>query len=154
MTLEKMLRQQLNNSKASGFHVSIAGWDVTLVTDRQDSLSCALKELALGHAEPVREELRAWADRVADRATGLLEPLRLVEIDGPLGKALLRSETPAVQDGKAFYYELVLERTQRSTATLRRYAGDPIGGDKRVSVAFVLTHDAIVKLAVDIVGAN
>ncbi|HZZ81834.1 MAG TPA: hypothetical protein VFE62_25260, partial [Gemmataceae bacterium] len=115
---------------------------------------CSLTELSLVRNEPIREELAVWARRVADRATGLLEPLRLVELDGAQGKALLRSEAPVVRDGKAFYYELLLERTTRSAAMLRRYAGDRTGDAKRDAVSFVLTHDAIIKLANDIVGTN
>src|SRR3974390_3390708 len=113
MTLEKTLRQQLSKSEAGGFHVSSGDWAITLLADKADTLSCALKELALDRAAPIREELDQWAQRVAATATGLMEPLRVIEIDRPLGKALLRSETPSERDGKAFYYELVLERSTR-----------------------------------------
>ena len=154
MTLEKTLRQQLNDPEPGGFHVSHGDWNVTVAADKSDSLSCALTELTLERNAPIKEELHAWAVRVADRATGLLEPLRVLEVDQPLGRALLRSETPTVRDGKTYYYELWLERTSRTTASLRRYAGDRVGGEKREAVAFVLTHDAIVKLVVDVVGAN
>jgi hypothetical protein len=154
MTLEKTLRHQLNNPEPGGFHVSLAGWDITLVADRQDSLSCSLKELALARNAPIQEALPVWATRLAGRVTGLIEPLKIVEIDPSLGKALLRSEAPASDDGKAYYYELLLERTNRTSATLRRYAGDLIGVEKREAVPFVLTHDAVVKLASDIVGKN
>lgn len=36
---------------------------------------------------PIQEELHAWATRLAERMTGLMEPLKIVEIDQPLGKA-------------------------------------------------------------------
>jgi len=154
MTLEKTLRQQLNSTDPGGFHFHAAGWDVTLTSDQRDRLSCALKELTLERNTPIAEELKPWAERVAGRATGLLESLRLIEIDQPIGRALLRSETPTVQDGKVFYYELWLERTDRTSANLRRYAGDRVGGDKREAVSFVLTHDAIVKIVSDLVSSN
>jgi hypothetical protein len=154
MTLENTLRQQLNNAESGGFHVSFGGWNVTLVADQRDSLSCALKELTLDNSTQIREELPVWADRVARQASGLMEPLRLVEVDRPLGKALLRSAAPAARDGKTFYYELLLERTSRTIATLHRYAGDRQAGEPRTAVPFVLTNDAIVKLVTDIVGAN
>lgn len=153
MTLEKTLRQQLNSPERGGFHISASGWDITIAADQRDSLSCALTELSVERNAPIQEDLSAWARRVAGSVTGLIEPLRVVEVDQPLGKALLRSAAPTVRDGKAFYYELMLERTSRSVATLRRYAGDRTGA-KRQAVAFVLTHDAIVKLVVDIVGVN
>ena len=111
----------------------------------------------LDHFRPPVSELEQWnsfhsnwATRIAERATGLMEPLRLIEADVKQGKAILRSDSPAKRDGKALYYELLLNRTDRSSATLRRYAGQP--GEPRETMPFVLTHDAIVKLANDIVG--
>jgi hypothetical protein len=154
MTLENTLRQQLNNAEQTGFHLNAGDWNVTLAADKSDSLSCALNELTLERSAPIQEELHAWATRIADRVTGLIEPLRVVEVDQPLGKAILRSETPSVRDGKSFYYELLLERTSRTSANLHRYAGDRTGAEKREVVPFVLTHDAIVKLVTDIVGGN
>ena len=154
MTLENMLRQQLNDPDPGGFHLDAAEWRLTVAAEKRDSLSCALNELALERSTPIKEELHAWATRVAERVTGLIEPLKLVEVDQPVGKALLRSETPTMRDGKSFYYELLLERTSRTSASLRRYAGDRTGGEKRAAVPFVLTNDAIVKVVADIVGAN
>ena len=151
MTLENTLRQQLDHSEPGGFHIQADGWSVTLTAEKAESLSCALKELALERGEPVREELRAWADRVANQATGLMEPLRVLEVDAAVGTALLRSEAPAPRDGKVEYYELTLQRNARSSASLRRYVADRTGG-ARETVPFVLTHDAIVKLAGDITG--
>ena len=154
MTLENTLRHQLNNPESGGFHVSHGDWNVTLSADKSDSLSCALRELTLERNAPIQEELIAWATRVAQRVTGLIEPLKVVEVDQLLGKALLRSAAPTVKDGKSFYYELLLERRSRTVANLHRYVGDRTGGEKREAVAFVLTHDAIVKLVADVVGAN
>ena len=154
MTLEKTLRQQLNEPGKGGFHLHADGWTVTLVSEKGDSLSCALKDLTLDRGTPVREELRAWAERIATKATGLMEPLRVIEVDLPLGKALLRSESPTVVEGKSHYYELLLTRSDRSSANLKRHVGDRSGGEKRAAIPFVLTHDAIVKLVNDIVGAN
>src|SRR5436309_1406412 len=108
MTLENTLRQQLNKAEPGGVHASFGDWTVSIFADKSDSLSCALKELALDRATPVREDLDTWAKRIAGTATGLLEPLRLIEVDGPLGKALLRSDAPSVKDGKSYYYEPVL----------------------------------------------
>jgi hypothetical protein len=154
MTLENTLRQQLSNPESGGFHFHADGWNITLAADKSDSLSCALKELTLDRNAPIQEELHVWAARIAEHATGLLEPLSLIEVDQPLGKALLRSQTPSVHGGKSYYYELVLERTSRTSANLRRFAGDRQNGEKREAVPFVLTHDTVVKLVTDIVGKN
>jgi hypothetical protein len=150
MTLENTLRQQLSDPETGGFYVAFGGWTVTLVADQRDRMSCALKELTLNNNGPIAEELPAWAERVARQASGLMEPLRVLEVDELLGKAVLRSQAPTLQGGKAFYYELLLERTTRTSASLRRYAG--ANGEPREAVLFVLTNDAVVKLATDIVG--
>ncbi len=152
MILESTLRQQLTSPDAGGFHVYAEGWDFTLATEKKDSLSCALNELTLGKNAPIKENLRAWATRIAATATGLMEPLRVIEVDTSLSRAILRSEAPTLKNGKAFYYELLLTRSARTLATLRRYVGQY--GEKREPVTFVLTHDAIAKLVADIVGAN
>jgi len=152
MTLENTLRQQLSDPETGSFHVAFGGWTVTLVAEKRDALSCALKELTLNNHAPIAEALPAWAARVARHASGLMEPLRVLEVDEPLGKAVLRSQAPTLQGGKAFYYELLLEGTTRTSASLRRYAG--ANGEPREAVTFVLTNDAVVKLATDIVGAN
>src|SRR5271156_6855350 len=115
MTLANTLRQQLSDPETGGFHVAFGGWTVTLVAEQRDNLSCALKELTLNNNAPIAEELPAWAERVAKQASGLMEPLRVLEVDVPLGKAILRSQAPARSDGKAFYYELLLERTTRTS---------------------------------------
>jgi len=148
MTLENILRQQLNNPEPGGFHVQADGWNITVAAEKKDSLSCALNALTLEKVSPLTEDVRAWATRIADRATGLMEPLRLIEADAKQGKAILRSDAPAHRDGKALYYELELRQTDRKSATLQRFAGQI--GEKREAVPFVLTHDAIVKLALDI----
>ena len=101
MTLESTLRQQLSNTKSGGFHFHAGGWSVALAVEKKDSLSCALTELALERNAPIPEEMQAWAARLAERVTGLLEPLGLIEVDRPLGKAMLRSATPTVRDGKS-----------------------------------------------------
>jgi hypothetical protein len=101
MTFENTLRQQLKNPEPGGIHFHAGDWNVALPTDRSDGLSCALKELAIEKNVPIREELRPWAERVARQATGLMEPLCLIEVDQSLGKALLRSQTPTARDGRS-----------------------------------------------------
>ena len=123
MTLENTLRQQLNKPQTGGFQVSHGDWTITVFADKTDSLSCALKELSVAKGTPIADDLETWATRVAAKATGLLEPLRLIEVDRPLNKALLRSAAPSVKEGKALYYELLLERAEQTRATLKRFAG-------------------------------
>ena len=99
MTLENTLRQQLNKPQIGGTKVSVGDWTAFLHFDKNDSLSCALNEFSLEKSTAMSEDLDAWAERIAASATGLLEPLRLIEIDRHLGNALLRSDARASRTG-------------------------------------------------------
>src|SRR5947208_14824358 len=70
------------------------GWTTTLAVDRADQLGCLVWELTLRKNSAAALSLDSWARRVAERATGLLETLKVVEIDANRGEALLRSESP------------------------------------------------------------
>src|SRR5207244_339711 len=98
-------RQQLNIPDDG------AGWAVTLTADRCDDLGILLWEMTLRRtgAAPAGADLRAWADRAAARATGLLEPLKVVEVDGERREALLRSATPTARGERRLYYEVLLK---------------------------------------------
>ena len=88
---------------------------------------------------------------MAKRASGgLLERLKVHEVDETANTALLRSDTPTVKNDVAGYYEVVLTGTEK--ASVARYAADKAAGTKRQRVPFALTHEATAKLADDIVG--
>ena len=65
------------------------------------------------------DDLETRAEQVCQRVTGLLEPLRLVEVDAPRQSALLRSEQPGQRGDERFYYEVLLDGD--GGATVRRY---------------------------------
>jgi hypothetical protein len=92
--------------------------------------------------------LRDWAARIARRVTGLLEPLKVIEVDLPRGEALLRSDEPAHRGDDLFYYEVVLRGARE--ANVRRYHGARPPNARRKQVSFALTHEAIAKLAFDL----
>ena len=90
MTLdETVLRKLADWHPARGSRQTLAvpdegsGWAVSLVVDRHDELSSALWELDIRRVLPRRGEvtLESWANGIASRVTGLLEPLRVLEID-------------------------------------------------------------------------
>jgi hypothetical protein len=92
-------------------------------------------------------DLKARAEEVAGRVTGLLEPLRLVEVDASRQTAQLRSKEPARRGDDALYYELLLRGD--GSATLHRYqANRQTPG--RAETPFALTHDALGKLVDDL----
>ena len=88
-----------------------AGWTVHLTADKADTLSCLVWELTLSRTvdAPRRVDApKAWAEGVAGGVTGLLEPLKLLEVDDGCGEALLRSESPAKKGERVAYYEVRL----------------------------------------------
>lgn len=128
-----------------------AGWTANLTADRTDSLSCLVWELTLSRTGEAPNGLtpKTWAEGVAKRATGLLEPLRVLEVDAGRGEALLRSDSPAKKGERLAYYEVRLFGTNR--AIVRRFAGNRMESG-REQVAFALTHEVLAKLAGDIAG--
>jgi hypothetical protein len=158
MTLTESLLPKLSEWRAAGagrhshaIALPEAGWTVNLTVDRADSLSCLVWELTLTRTgdAPADSTLRNWAEGVAKRATGLLEPLRLLEVDEIRGEAMLRSDAPAVKGERLAYYEVKLFAPDR--AVVRRFTASR-SESGREQVAFALTHEVLAKLAGDIAG--
>ncbi len=128
------------------------GWGAALTADRADEIGCLVWEFSVGRAAGEKggdpAALRAWADRVAGRATGLLETLKVVEVDAGRDEAILRSDAPATRGDDRLYYEVRLRGTR--AAAVRRFRGRLGGDGKREQVAYALTHEALAKLAADL----
>jgi hypothetical protein len=92
-------------------------------------------------------DVAAWAQRITQRASGLMETLAVVEVDNLHQKALVRSAKPTHHEGQLFYYEVVLEGT--SAACVRRYEGHLDAG-KRQQVSFALTNEVLAKFVDDL----
>jgi hypothetical protein len=149
MTLANMLRKKLADPPESGSGVVLAhqGWNVGLQPAAHDTLGCALNEVALHRETGAEGDPRPWAERVSRTATGLLEPLRLIEVDAPRRVALLRSSAPTPHDPGVEYYEVELHGT--ASARLRRFRGFQELGHKREQVPFTVTYEALGKLIGD-----
>lgn len=152
MTLENLLLQNLDKWRPQGrstlsFDHAESGWRATLDADRVDTIGIQLHTLQLSRVQPLPAgpSLREQAEAIARRVTGLLEPLRLVELDTAHGVAQLRSESPAVRGEAKRYYELL--RHESGTTTLSRYEA---GAGPRQAVGFTLTHEALAKLVRDL----
>ncbi|MFL5341199.1 MAG: hypothetical protein ACJ8F7_13715 [Gemmataceae bacterium] len=132
-----------------------SGWSATLDVEKADALSCELWALTLAKvpapAPLTVAELRDRAAAVAGRTTGLLETLRVVEVDAQRGEALLRSDAPTVRNEKRSHYELNL--TAGNRATLRRFQAPAEPAGKREQVGFVLTHEVLSNLVDDLAAA-
>jgi len=128
-----------------------AGWTVQVAADKADSMSCLVWELTLTRTTdvPAGVTLATWASSIASRASGLMEPLKVHEVDPHSGEAVLRSVAPAKKGEALAYYEVRLQNL--TTAVVRRYtASKAVSG--RDQVPFALTHEAIAKLVGDIAG--
>jgi hypothetical protein len=118
-----------------------------------EALGCRLWQVALRPLTPApTADLKARAEQLAGRVTGLLEPLRLVEVDAERGSAQLRSDRPGHWGDGQFYYEVLMSAD--GATILRRYQA-PAGADqpKRQQVAFTLTHEVLAKLVTDLTHA-
>jgi hypothetical protein len=159
MTLDETLLQKLSEWRPSAGQRSILGvadegngWTASLTADRSDELGCLAREFTVRPTQtPALENLDAWSERVAARVTGLLEPLAVHEVDATRGEALVRSHPPGQRGDQVFYYEMLLQKT--GACTVRRYQADAKTHGKRQQVAFALTHEALAKLARDLVAA-
>ncbi|MCS6864389.1 MAG: hypothetical protein RMJ56_17220 [Gemmataceae bacterium] len=125
------------------------GWSVQLLVDKADSLSCLIWEMTLVRTDPAPAgiTLRSWAEAIAQRVTGLLEPLKLLEVDETRHEAILRSQAPSPKGDQLAYYEVHLYGTHRATVS-RFHASRNTSGRKQVPYA--LTHEVLAKLAGDI----
>jgi hypothetical protein len=151
MTLENMLRKKLADAPAGTAEVVInePGWTVALRPEAHDTLGCALHQVSVqrdpqsSHGDP-----RAWGERLSRTATGLLEPLKLLEVDAGQNVAILRSAAPRPLDNALEYYEVHLQGSHR--ADVRRFRGFHEAGQKRMPVPFTVTYEALAKLIGDI----
>ena len=128
-----------------------SGWAVELQADRCDELGCRVWEVTLRRTRKTEIKtvaLQDWADRAAKRVTGLLEGLRVVEVDPGRNEALLRSSTPARRDEMVSYFEILLGGTK--SATLRRFCAWQEPGHRREQISFTLTHEALAKVVTDL----
>lgn len=154
MTLTEKLLASLSENAEGGPHtlaVAAAGWEAQVLAERADTLAALVRELILTRTAdaPAGLTLRAWADGVATRATGLMEPLRVLEVDDARSEALLRSDAPAKKGERVAYYEVRLSGLTR--ATVQRFAATRTESG-REQVPFALTHEVLAKLAGDIAG--
>jgi len=128
------------------------GWTVHLTAERVDTVGAVLVEVEATRDTPLPEDapaLDSHVRRAAGRATGLLEPLRVVETDRVHNVALLRSDAPPTKGDAVSYYEVkFLGRNRVTLARLHATKGSPA---QRKAVPFALTHEALAKVVDDLV---
>jgi hypothetical protein len=156
MTLDETLLRKLANWRPDSARQTAAveadGWRADVTADAVDTVGAKLWEVALQRTAPEANPapLAEQAARIAARVTGLMEPLRLVELDPAHDVAQLRSAAPAAKGESLYYYEV--ERRTDGRSKLRRFqAGNAAA--KREQVPFALTHEALAKLVSDLASA-
>ena len=157
MTLDEIVLQKLAEWRPprEGRHTLAVpdeqrGWVVRLTAERHDDLGCALWEMTMERGPAPADaaaSVGSWAERIAGRVTGLLEPLTVLEIDTARNEALLRSVEPRRRKDDLYYYEILLKGTRQ--ALVRRYRASH-QGNRREQILFALTHEAVAKLAADL----
>jgi hypothetical protein len=155
MSLDELLRQKLADGRPQTERQTLdildgdGGWSAAVTAEYVDVVGCRLWDLTLRRAAaPAAVDLKGRAEKIAQRVTGLLEPLRLLEVDTSRNVALLRSEQPGQRGDERFYYEVLLEGD--GGAAVRRYQTPRPGEPRRRQVSFTLTHDALAKLVGDL----
>ncbi len=148
MTLAEKLLRELSDWRPAGretLAVRTPDAGVAVVADVNTELGAKLWDVTVDRAAPDGVSMRGWAESIAARSSGLMERLRLLEVDDGRSETLLRSDRPTAKGDEKAYYEIVLAGT--TNATVRRYRA---AEGKREQVPFALTHEALVKLVDDI----
>jgi hypothetical protein len=98
--------------------------------------------------ERTLDQLRAWGDRLANRVTYLMEPLRVLEVDPVGGEVELRSLAPTQRAGLRAYYEARLNRA--GNLRLARVVFDEAARTRRDEL-FQMTREVLQRLTDDLV---
>ncbi len=96
------------------------------------------------------EAVRSWGERLAARATYLMEPLVVLEHDDLGGEVELRSHAPTARGDQRAYYRARLGR--RGTLHLSRVAFDEATRRRRPTPC-QMTREALERLADDIIAS-
>jgi hypothetical protein len=155
MTLSETVLQKVADWRPAGGDREIlaiapegSGWSVAVTVDRKDDLGCLLWEVTVkAPANRANMTLQSWAYQMAENVRGLLERLKVVEIDVERREAMLRSDGPSQRGDQLAYYEIMIAGT--ADATLRRYRALRQGNQRRQQVPFTLTHEVLAKVVGD-----
>lgn len=159
MNLAETLLQKLSDwrpveegRRTETFPLPAHGWTVRVAADRVDTVGCVLNEVEAVRDTPVADvaaAVEAHARQAAERVTGLLEPLRLVEVDRARNIALLRSDAPKTKGDEVRYYEVRFHGLNR--VHVQRFAATRQTPGRREPIAFALTHEVLAGLVDDLV---
>ena len=150
MTHTQLIEQQLNRLAGLGggnLVISLAKGNLECEIEHVDALGVAFSKftfLSTQLAQANNAQLSKIADSLATKLSYLLEPLRVIEIDGQLGAVQMRSAPPYKQAQQINYYEVLV---QRGAILLARFEKQP--ELPRVTISAVVTREVFARLAND-----
>ncbi len=118
-----------------------------------DSMSCSVREIRLDVPSIDSQDfdtLKAWAERLSDRITYLMENIGPLEFDPDGKKVLIRSTPPDKSDDETRFYEVLLQTNPSGSFSLRRFKSSN-GQPGRQPVDIQVTHEVLSKLVSDLV---
>jgi len=140
--------------------VEAGGWKVTLGAAHVESLAVSAIQLrveasaarvGISDARPERPvQVSDAAQRLANTATYLTEPLTVMEVDRLADEALVRSQRPEAAESDSDFRRYFEVRMTGDAAQLARYETNAAG---RARIEFRLTRDVIERLVGDFVIA-
>jgi hypothetical protein len=126
---------------------------LTLQLTALDSVGLAFTELEFGtrkRTEWTPDAIKSWGDNLSTRATYLMEPLVMLELDAAEGEVQLRSQFPTSRAEKRFYYEVRINK--QGALHLARFAFDE-ATRRRIPVTCQMTREVLERLADDIAAS-
>lgn len=159
MTIAETLQQKLGDWKPVGedrhwlsIDLGHNDWVISIEADRVESLGTLFHQIDL-HQTPSKQltpdVLENASRSIANRVTGLLEDLKLIEIDQLKGIAIIRSDKPKNRDDHVEFYQLTL--TKDNHIAIQRFKASRHSPAHREQIHFALTHEVVAKMIEDIV---
>ena len=114
-----------------------------------DRLGCLLEKLEMKSTDG--HPLRLDPIRIEREMTYLGEPLRIIELEKHLGKAVLRSFPPRMENGTVSYFEITLDRSDGLSLTRLAYDRN-LGTRSLIPAPF--TRDTLERVLTDLVNLS
>lgn len=155
MSYHDDIRRDLNAAVVAGYDKLRAQSDygrLEAQIDKADTMSVAFTSFAFHSDKLATAEtpvLSRIADALAGKLTYLLEPLRVIEIDGQAGAVQMRSHPPYQRERQTRYYEVLVQRG--GSISLLRYERQP--GEPRTAIPAKVTEEVFYRLADDFAAA-
>ncbi|MFO0863051.1 MAG: hypothetical protein U0744_00050 [Gemmataceae bacterium] len=153
MTLENQVLEKLADAGPSATPRTITAqegpWTIEIHAQKSDEFSVMIDSVEVRRDAPAGDA-KSWADGIASRPSGLLEPLRLLEADKGKNEAIVRSSKPQTKGDEVRYYEVHVQGAEK--AEVHRYKASKQPGAAREPTPFPMTHEAVGKLAHGLTG--